>query len=229
MPTISALFDDLTRNLPSLQIVAFHLLAAFALAKPIAWVYVWTHHGVSYSRAFVQAIVLLAMLVAAVMLAIGDSMARAFGLFGALALIRFRTPIKDSRDTVFLFAAVVVGITVGVQNLPLAVGVTALVLLTAAYMHGIRFGARTGSDAVLRLTVAPAGEQRGLLQQVLAHYCRSTELLSARDLSDAGQLELAYRIRLHERDAADSLVADASRVAGARDVLLTVQRQHEEI
>ena len=120
MPEFFQQLNEFDAAIPSLRTALFYLLLTFVLSKPLAWIYIWTHQGTSYSRSFVHALVLLSMIVTLVMLAIGDSMARAFGLFGALALIRFRTPIKDSRDTVFLFLSVAIGITVGVQNAMLA-------------------------------------------------------------------------------------------------------------
>ena len=97
----------------AVETVVLGLLAAFVLSQVVAWVYLWTRRGVSHSTSFTQSIVILSVIVALVMLVIGSNLARAFGLFGALALIRFRTPVKDSRDTVFLFLSVAVGIATG--------------------------------------------------------------------------------------------------------------------
>ena len=71
------------------------MLLSYVLAQFVAWLYVWTHRGLSYSRNMVHSVVLLGMIVTMVMLVVGDSIARAFGLVGALAIIRFRTGIPD--------------------------------------------------------------------------------------------------------------------------------------
>jgi hypothetical protein len=229
MPDLLRDLGDWTATLPTLPSILFHLLLAFVLAKPLAWVYVWTHHGVSYSRAFVQALVLLAMIVTIVMLAIGDSLARAFGLFGALALIRFRTPIKDSRDTVFLFLSVAIGITVGVQNTTLAVVGTAVTLAAAAYLFGVRFGARFGHDGVLRFSMPAQDEQEHLLRRVLRHHCRHFALVTLRESRREGAMEFAYQLHLQDPDAVTALVADVGGIPGAADVQLLMQNEHEEI
>ena len=220
---------DVTASLPSLPSMLFHLLLAFVLSKPLAWVYVWTHHGMSYSRSFVQALVLLAMIVTIVMMAIGDSLARAFGLFGALALIRFRTPIKDSRDTVFLFLSVAVGITVGVQNVTLAIVGTAVTLAVAAYLFGVRFGERLSHDGVLRFSMPGQGEQELQLRQVMRHYCRHFALVTLRDSRREGSMDFSYQLRMHDPDASTGLVADVRAIPGASDVQLLLQNEHEEI
>lgn len=214
---------------PSLPVVLFHLLLAFVLAKPVAWVYVWTHHGTSYSRSFVQALVLLAVIVALVMLAVGDSMARAFGLFGALALIRFRTPIKDSRDTVFLFLAVAIGITVGTANPMLAIAGTTTTLGIAAYLFGVGFGARSAHDGVLRLAVPAQGAADALLQRVLTHYCRRATRVSVRDSRRDGEVEVSYQVRLFEAEAQQALITDLRAVPGVHDVFLLISNDQEEV
>lgn len=229
MPEILHQLGDLTATMPTLPSMLFHLLLAFVLSKPLAWIYAWTHHGMSYSRSFVQALVLLAMIVTIVMLAIGDSLARAFGLFGALALIRFRTPIKDSRDTVFLFLSVAIGITVGVQNTMLAIVGTAVTLLAALYLFGVRFGERLDHDGVLRFSLPAKGEQDPLLRQVLSHYCHHFALVSLRDSRHEGSLDASYQLRLHEASAHMALVADVRAIPGVADVSLLVQNEQQEI
>ncbi|MCA8976278.1 MAG: DUF4956 domain-containing protein [Planctomycetes bacterium] len=220
---------DITVTMPSLPSLLFHLLLAFVLSTPLAWVYAWTHHGMSYSRSFVQSLVLLAMIVAIVMLAIGDSVARAFGLFGALALIRFRTPIKDSRDTVFLFLSVAIGITVGVQNTTLAVAGTATTLLVAVYLNGIGFGQRQSHDGVLRFKLPAADGQPPLLATVLRHYCHHFALAGMRESPHDGALDYTYQLRLFDTAAAPGLVTDIRAIPGAADVQVLMQNEHEEI
>ena len=77
--------------------------AAFLLSSVITTVYRWTHHGLSYSRVFVQAMVLASITSSMMIMVIGNNLARGLGILGALAIIRFRTPVRDPRDMVFLF------------------------------------------------------------------------------------------------------------------------------
>ncbi len=231
MPELLQQLTSVETALPSLRTLLFYLLLAFVLSKPIAWVYIWTHLGTSYSRSFVHALVMLSMIVALVMLAIGDSMARAFGLFGALALIRFRTPIKDSRDTVFLFLSVAVGITVGVQNALLAVAGTSVALLVAAYMFTVRFGERIDSDAVIRFTQDQDASDDGdpLLRKILRHYCKTFALISMRDGRKPSTLDLSYQIMLRAPESHRALVNDLHRIPGVHSVNMLMTNEHEEV
>lgn len=205
-----------------------HLLAAFVLGQLVAWVYAWTHHGVSYSRSQVQSLVLLSLIVTIVMLAIGGSLARAFGLFGALALIRFRTPIKDARDAAFLFLSVGVGITVGTRNLQLAIVGTCFALAVAVYLGISRFGERDAADSVLRFSMPNAGDAETRLRALLRHYCSSFALMHLREGGSAS-MDFAYRLRLVDPTQSSALLADLSTIPGVRGASLLVQDEELEV
>jgi uncharacterized membrane protein YhiD involved in acid resistance len=215
-------------SLPLLQNLLLHLLLVLVLAQPLAWIYIRTHRGMSYSRSTVQSLILLSLIVTIVMLAIGDSLARAFGLFGALALIRFRTPIKDTRDTVFLFLAVAIGIAVGSGNLLLAVVGTSFALLVTLYLDVTGFGSRHQTDAVLRLRLPGDAEPQSALQRVLARHCRASTLMLAREGSGDGEMEFAYQLQLRDPASTPVLVADVRSIPGAGDVVMSMQTEHEE-
>jgi len=93
------------------EAVLLSLLLAFVLGQVLAWVYYFTHSGLSYSRSFVQSLIVITVVVAMVMAVIGTSFITAVGLMGALAIIRFRNIIKDTRDIAFIFCAPVLELT----------------------------------------------------------------------------------------------------------------------
>ena len=86
----------------SIEEIFTALLLAFLLAQCAAWVYVYTHMGLSYSKAFVQSIILLSIIVSMGMMVIGNNIVVAFGLIGAFAIVRFRNVLKDTRDRLSL-------------------------------------------------------------------------------------------------------------------------------
>ena len=97
------------------------LVLSFVLSASIAWIYRATYEGLSYQRGFVQTLALGGPVAAMAMLAIGDDIARGLGLVGALTLIRFRATLKDTRDLVFAFASLAIGVACGVNSLGVAV------------------------------------------------------------------------------------------------------------
>lgn len=101
-------------------------LCAFVLSVFIVNIYRLTHAKIP-QKAFTDTLIILCMLISVVMVIIGDSIARAFSLVGALSIIRFRTAIQDPRDIGFVFYALTVGMAVGVGNLSIAILVTFLI------------------------------------------------------------------------------------------------------
>ncbi|MEY5032438.1 MAG: hypothetical protein RL354_1469, partial [Planctomycetota bacterium] len=83
---------------------ALRLVAAVAFGAAIAFVYRWTR-GRSADRRFVATLVLLTLLLSVTTIVIGDNVARAFSIVGALSIVRFRTVVEDTRDTAFVICA----------------------------------------------------------------------------------------------------------------------------
>src|SRR6185436_19295792 len=103
-------------------------------------VYTWTFRGLSYSRGFVVSLALTGLVSTLLMLAIGNNVARGLGLLGTLALVRFRATLKDTRDMVFVFSTLVIGIAVGAQSFVVAgVGAVSFCLFSA-YLSSSNFG-----------------------------------------------------------------------------------------
>jgi hypothetical protein len=99
-------FDQYLRYEPGLswQMVLLTMLISFVLCQLIAAVYSWTFRGLSYSRGFVISLALTGVVATLLMLAIGNNVARGLGLLGTLAIIRFRSTLRDVRDMMFVFA-----------------------------------------------------------------------------------------------------------------------------
>jgi uncharacterized membrane protein YhiD involved in acid resistance len=211
------------------EAILLYLLVAFLLGQLLAWVYMWTHHGLSYSRSHVQSLVLLSLIVTIVMLAVGNNLARAFGLFGALALVRFRTPIKDTRDTAFLFMAVGVGIGVGSQNVLIAVVGTVLLCLIVLYLYWAGFGSKYAHDALLRFSMPAGAEQDSALRRILREHCRHFALVHMRATGPDSPVEFAYQVKLNEPESAAPLLGSIEGMQGVRSASLLLQDEDSEV
>jgi len=95
--------ENLLIGVVSPQQMLANFIVAAMITLAIAVVYQRTHNGSSYSRNFVVSIVMVGIVMGAVMMVIGNSLARAFGLFGAFSLVRFRSAIKDPKDIGYIF------------------------------------------------------------------------------------------------------------------------------
>lgn len=104
----------------STEEIVLHILAAAVLSMAIYWSYWFTHTGTTYSKKFNVSLITLTVLTGTVMTVIGNNVALSLGMVGALSIIRFRTAIKDSRDTTYIFWAIIVGICCGVGDYQVA-------------------------------------------------------------------------------------------------------------
>src|SRR5688500_6738220 len=97
-------------------VVLVRLLAALLLGGVAALVYRFTRSKAEVAPSFTATLVLLSILIAMVTQVIGDNVARAFSLVGALSIVRFRTVVRDTQDTAFVIFAVGVGMAVGARS-----------------------------------------------------------------------------------------------------------------
>ena len=97
--------------------VFLRLIIAAVLGSVVAWIYRRTRKSTEIAASFPTTLVLLSVLIAMVTQVIGDNVARAFSLVGALSIVRFRTVVRDTQDTAYVIFAVVIGMAVGASNL----------------------------------------------------------------------------------------------------------------
>ena len=204
------------------------LLLAFILGQMAAWTYMLTHSGLSYSSAFVQSIVLLTVLISMSMMVIGSNIVIAFGLIGALAVIRFRNILKDTRDTAFIFFALVVGMATGTGSIHLALLGTAVFCLLLFYLHWTGFGQLNMGDGFVRIHLDSEQCRRDTAQRVLQRYCRTIHLVSQR-FQESGHGELSYRLILRDPDRADDMVGDLKGVEGISHVTFVLHEEQAQV
>lgn len=122
----------------SFQDVLLHIVAAALLSVVIYISYAYTHTGTVYSKKFNVSLMTLTVLTATVMTVIGNNVALSLGMVGALSVVRFRTAIKDSRDTVYIFWTIVVGICCGVGDYTVAATGSSVIFLLLLLMGAVR-------------------------------------------------------------------------------------------
>ncbi|MSU86534.1 DUF4956 domain-containing protein [Streptococcus dysgalactiae] len=122
----------------SLQDMVLHILIAALLSGAIYISYAYTHSGTAYSKKFNVSLMTLTVLTATVMTVIGNNVALSLGMVGALSVVRFRTAIKDSRDTAYIFWTIVVGICCGVGDYVVASLGSAVIFILLWLMGRVR-------------------------------------------------------------------------------------------
>lgn len=210
--------------------IILSLVLAFVLGQALAWVYYFTHSGLSYSKSFVQSLVMMSIIVAMIMGVIGHSIITAFGLMGALAIIRFRNVVKDTRDIVFIFCALIVGMASGTQNYSIAILGTIFLSFVAIYMHVTGFGSHQSHNGFLRFSFPGHIEGGHPIVGVLKKFCGNYTLISAHDSGYGDSLvEHAYQLMVRNAQRNEQMLSELEKLEGVTNVSLTMQEQLLEV
>lgn len=205
-----------------LDVLLYRLVVAGLLGAAVAAVYWFTHRrDESLQASFVATLVLLAILIAMVTQVIGDNVARAFSLVGALSIVRFRTVVEDTRDTAFVIFAVIIGMAVGADRIDVAL-VGLLVVSAAAILLKARRTDGNGESpaCVLSVRLGLGRSADEALAPRLRELALEAVLLSAATTRQGTALELTYRLRLRPSASLAQLATELNRLEGVQGVEL---------
>jgi len=122
----------------TLEQIAANIAVAAIIGFIIFVSYFISHKGTIYSKKFNVSLVILTVLTSMVMTVIGNNVALSLGMVGALSIVRFRTAVKDSRDTVYIFWTIIVGICCGVGDFAVAFIGSSIVFILLLLLGSIK-------------------------------------------------------------------------------------------
>jgi uncharacterized membrane protein YhiD involved in acid resistance len=201
-------------------LIIISILLAFGLSYIIALLYKYTHKGMSYSQSFTQTLVILSVISAAAMMVIGSSLARAFGLAGALSIVRFRTVVKDSKDIAYVFWSLVVGMACGTQGYLVGIIGTSLVAVTVLILHRSNFGSIRKHDYILRYYQDIKAVTNEQVQDILQTFFKSCVLLTMNTHESGKVFEFSYNIQFINEAEQENLLKELSALKGISNVYL---------
>ncbi|MBN1586146.1 MAG: DUF4956 domain-containing protein [Candidatus Omnitrophica bacterium] len=198
--------------------VLFVLTLALVLGLIISSVYMRTHSGFSYSRSFVFTLVFVTSLIAVVMMVIGSNLAVAFGLVGALSIIRFRTVVKDTKDTAYIFFALAVGMAVGTQNYQVAIVSTVFISLMMVIFTKLNYGSLLADNYILRLFMSAGSHSEEVLKEIFNKKLKKSVLLNMSRNGSGDDFELVYSVTPKKNVKISEVVDSLSRQDGFNKV-----------
>jgi hypothetical protein len=208
--------------------VLVRLLAALILGWLVAWIYRCTRANGELPSSLPVTLVLLSVLIAMVTQVIGDNVARAFSLVGALSIVRFRTVVRDTLDTAYVIFAVVVGMAAGARNLWVGIiGIGVIGLAAWIMMMRTRSYAFTQPPLLLNLRLGLGQDLNGLLGSTLDSHLNERELMHMCTAVKGAALDVTYKARLAPRSTPDQLVKALNLIEGVQRVDL--QRRDFEL
>lgn len=194
--------------------LAMALLLAFVCGHAIAWTYMLTHTGLSYSRSYVNTLILMPVIVALVMMILANNLVIAFGLMAIFAMVRFRSILRDTLDTAYVLAVIVVGLGCGTGKFSSAVFGCAATVGLMVYFWASGFGTRHRYDLILNVQWLRPLEELPELRQLLARHSRRLQLASQHaDDSNHGTM-LSFRLLLRDPARLPELIGEVTSCKG---------------
>ncbi len=199
------------------------MLLSVALGLVIAAVYRYTHRGMNYESGFLSTLVLLAPIVTVVMLFIKGDLVLSLGLVGSLSIIRFRTPIKDTRDMVFLFWAIAIGLGAGTLNWTIAIFATGLMTILMTAFHLVKYGRPLHAEYILVVNGNDSRRDRDV-EKVVRNRAANVQLRNHEVDGDSWELTYELRFAREKEESVRRVVNELQTVEGVTKVsLLTPQ------
>ena len=200
--------------------VLIRLIIAMLLGGVVTGVYRLTRAADEASPSFTMTLVLLSILIAMVTQVIGDNVARAFSLVGALSIVRFRTVVRDTVDTAFVIFAVAVGMAVGASHPVVALSGIAIVGTAAWIMTRGQTAINGDAPYRLEVRVGLGHDADSILALPLKEHARTRQLTSIATAKQGMAIEVVYRIELQGDASAVDLVKALNRIEGVQNVAL---------
>ena len=145
----------------SIQEMLVAIALSFALSLFIVYIYRVTYAGVSFSPSFAGCLIMISMVTTVVILVITSNVVLSLGMVGALSIVRFRTAVKDARDTAFLFWAIATGIICGAGYVTISVLSALLLGLLFVLVHAFGSKQKSGTYMVVaRFEENPQAEEK---------------------------------------------------------------------
>jgi uncharacterized membrane protein YhiD involved in acid resistance len=166
-----SLNNYLTTDIHSILLILFTVILSFILSLLIVFTYEFTTNKTEIPDGFLQSMILMSLITAIIMQSIGDSMARGFGIFGALAILRFRINISNPRNVTFIFAAMAMGISCGVYSFVNAIIGTLFFCFIGILLRFTPYARVHTVQAQLRIQTNLHMENKDMIEEIINKYC----------------------------------------------------------
>lgn len=200
------------------------IILSFCLCSLVAFTYEITTQKNPDTNKFIQSLIFIGVISTTIVMAIGDSLARGLGLMGALAMIRFRTNIRNPRNVAFMFAIIMIGISCGVFGVVMAIIGTVTFCLLAIIFKYSPLSILKVAEYQLQFTHNRAFQQEKAMKSLLERYCKYTVFFDFKTVKTTGEIpcgdsfERYYWIELRKEDEIMELVREIEAFEGVEDI-----------
>lgn len=189
---------------------------ALVLAMVIFWTYRITFSGVMYNRKFNVSLVMLTLVTTMVMIVIGSDIALSLGMVGALSIVRFRTAIKDPRDTGYIFWCIAIGLSVGSGNYMIgSVGSLFLFVVLAGFSF-----TNFGKEDRYILIIRGAREREEDIMKCVFNSFKGSQLRAKNSVNN--NIEIIYQIKIRNNEDR-KIIKELYKIEGVNTVNIVAQ------
>jgi len=213
----------------SFQTLLIAIVLAYLMGQLLAWVYVATHSGVSYSRSFVVSLIVLPVLVALVLMIMANNLITAFGLIAVFAVVRFRNVLRDTLDTCYVLAVIILGTGCGTQKFSSAIvgGIAVAALFVILWMTAS--GTRHRFDLILNLRWTRPADELPAVSMLLERHSLRVHIANQHFAKGTEGANLSYRVLLRDPSRAAELLSELSTLPGVERVSSVQAADESEI
>jgi len=198
-----------------------NLFIALICSLIIAIFYRWTYRGPGYSLSFIHSLVILSMITSIVIMVIGNNLARAFGLVGAMSIIRFRTPIKEAMDIVYIFFSLAIGMAAGVGLHFVAFWGTLIVGVVLTVLTKTNFLSSKKGMYLLQFNYfSNQNNQETPYLSIIKKYSKRYNILNIKSLGIENEVELSYYVDIKNKETYALLVSELGEISGVSNISL---------
>jgi len=208
------------------EVLVFRLVEALVLGAGVAGIYRLTRQPANVTPTFPATLVLLSVLIAIVTQVIGNNAARAFSLVGTLSIVRFRTAVRDTKDTAFVIFAVVMGMAIGAgQSVVACCGMLAVGVAAGLFRDRVARPLSAGREMVLLVRIGWSPDLESRINDILWKYTGKIETMSLSTARNGSAMEISFRIQLPEDASLTRLLGELTRLEGVQYVDLRPESQ----
>ena len=197
--------------------ILYSLVVSFVCGLVISFVYRVTYKGPNYSRTFVSSLIVLTIITSLVLLVIGNNLATAFGLVGAMSIIRFRTAVRDVQDIVFIFFSLGIGMASGVGLYMVAVIGTVFICLVLLLLSNTNVFQTADVNYLIHITYKPS-EIKDEVKEALRKNTNSLKVVNVRALDEKDFIEVYYNMKLKKGVEKELLIRKLKNFDDVRDI-----------
>lgn len=205
------------------------IISAIILGLIISVAYIQTNKKRGYSSNFPITLIMLPVIIAIIILLVGNNIATAFSLAGAFSIIRFRSAPGDPKDIAYVFFTLAVGLTCGMGYIGYAIIFTIILCSLMIILDITKFGMSKSKTMQLKITVPEDLNYEDAFHEILTNYTNSYHIENIRTRDFGALFELTYKINLKEDGNQKKFIDDLRCRNGNLNINLTLSGFEEKV